>query len=289
MKLETAKEPSPLLETVPNATADKSEEHSFRNYEEDALTPVQKRVKNHYYVQHRMQTVEFVKEMHKKWLGFTHAKMTIMECLQELAGFLDESDPDVDEPNLFHAYQTAERLRAAHPDKPWMHLAGLIHDLGKVMSMWGEEQFAVTGDTYPVGCTPSEKIVYGLKSFEGNEDLKDSRYNTEFGIYEEGCGIENLLMTWSHDEYMYQVLRNHGSTLPDDALYAIRFHSFYPYHSHEAYKQFENERDKTMFPAIMMMNNCDLYSKTDKKPDLEELKPYYQSLIDQYIPGVVSW
>ena len=26
-----------------------------------------------------------------------------------------------------------------------MHLAGLVHDLGKVMSMWGEEQFATTG------------------------------------------------------------------------------------------------------------------------------------------------
>lgn len=26
-----------------------------------------------------------------------------------------------------------------------MHLAGLVHDLGKVMSVWGEEQWAVTG------------------------------------------------------------------------------------------------------------------------------------------------
>ncbi|KAK6045578.1 hypothetical protein COOONC_16917 [Cooperia oncophora] len=117
----------------------------------------------------------------------------------------DESDPDVDEANLTHAYQTAERLRKSHPDKPWMHLAGLIHDLGKVMSVWGEEQWAVTGDTYPVGCKPSETIVFGISSFEGNPDMKNPKYNTELGMYSAGIGFENLKMCWSHDEYMYQV------------------------------------------------------------------------------------
>ena len=45
---------------------------------------------------------------------------------------MDESDPDVDVPNSVHAFQTAERLRESHPDKDWLHLTGLIHDLGKV-------------------------------------------------------------------------------------------------------------------------------------------------------------
>jgi inositol oxygenase len=56
-----------------------------------------------------------------------------------------------------------------------------------------------------VGCKPAESIVYGAKSFVGNTDQEDPRYNTKLGMYEEGCGLENLLMTWSHDEYMYQV------------------------------------------------------------------------------------
>ncbi|RCN40783.1 hypothetical protein ANCCAN_13273 [Ancylostoma caninum] len=108
-------------------------------------------------------------------------------------------------------------------------------------------------------------------------------------MYTAGCGLENLKMCWSHDEYMYQVLINHGSKLPDDALYAIRFHSFYPYHSHGAYKQFANDKDKQLLDAVLMMNACDLYSKNDEKPDIEQLKPYYQSLIDKYIPGDVAW
>lgn len=34
-----------------------------------------------------------------------------------LDGLIDESDPDVDFPNSFHAFQTAEGIRKAHPDK----------------------------------------------------------------------------------------------------------------------------------------------------------------------------
>lgn len=55
-----------------------------------------------------------------------------MEALEKLNDLVDESDPDVDVPNIVHAFQTAERLREAHPDKDWLHLTGLIHDLGKV-------------------------------------------------------------------------------------------------------------------------------------------------------------
>ena len=33
----------------------------------------------------------------------------------------------------------------------------------------------------------------------------------------------------------------------------------------------------------------DLYTKSTKVPDIEKLKPYYQSLIDKYLPGVVDF
>jgi len=46
----------------------------------------------------------------------------------------------VDIPNAVHAFQTAERLRQVHPDKDWLQLTGLIHDIGKVLACWGEPQ-----------------------------------------------------------------------------------------------------------------------------------------------------
>ena len=33
----------------------------------------------------------------------------------------------------------------------------------------------------------------------------------------------------------------------------------------------------------------DLYSKTDEVPDIEELKPYYQTLVDKYMPGKIKF
>ena len=59
-------------------------------------------------------------------------KATILDALEKLNDLVDESDPDVDIPNIVHAFQTAERIRQEHPNQDWFHLTGLIHDLGKV-------------------------------------------------------------------------------------------------------------------------------------------------------------
>jgi inositol oxygenase len=51
---------------------------------------------------------------------------------------VDSSDPDMDLPNLLHMLQTAEGIRrAGHPD--WFQLVGLLHDMGKIQFLWGDE------------------------------------------------------------------------------------------------------------------------------------------------------
>lgn len=35
---------------------------------------------------------------------------------------------------LDHAYQTAELCRLHHPELDWLHLAGLLHGLGKLLA-----------------------------------------------------------------------------------------------------------------------------------------------------------
>lgn len=54
---------------------------------------------------------------HAEWNGCTHAQMRMMDAIMALDQLVDESDPDVDFPNSFHAFQTAEGIRQAHPDK----------------------------------------------------------------------------------------------------------------------------------------------------------------------------
>merc|ERR1712002_604907 len=183
------------------------EKEAFRDYsKDDALG---ERVRKTYYEMHANQTMDFVASKHEKWLKFNHMEATVMEALDMLNELIDESDPDLDLPNIVHAFQTAERIRKDFPKDDWFHLIGLIHDLGKIMAFFGEPQWAVVGDTFPVGCQPQKSIVYGLESFKLNKDLVDKRYNTDLGIYEKNCGLDNVLMSWGHDEYLYQVLLNH--------------------------------------------------------------------------------
>ena len=74
--------------------------------------------------------------------------------------------------------------------------------------------------------------------------------STQFGIYEKGCGIENITMSWGHDEYLYHVLINHGATIPEEGLYMIRYHSFYPWHSGNDYGYFNSPKDLEMLEWV---------------------------------------
>lgn len=262
----------------------------FRKYSHDEDDHIQRRVKLTYYQMHTKQTVDFVRSRIEIWNKFNRAELTIMEALTKLNSLIDESDPDSDLPNIVHAFQTAERIRAAHPNEDWFHLTGLIHDLGKVLAFWGEEQWAVVGDTFVVGCAYANSIVYREHSFDLNPDLKNPRYNSKYGIYQPNCGLENVLFSSSHDTYLYRVLKNHPTcTLPEAGLKMILLHSFYPWHTGGDYMHLCNEDDLKMLPLIREFNKFDLYTKSAPVPDIEALMPYYQSLIDKYIPGKIRW
>lgn len=261
----------------------------FRNFEEDFEDPIKERVRKTYEMMHSNQTVEFVKSRMKHWLQFNKFKMTIKDALIKLNDLVDESDPDTNLPNIVHAFQTAESIRKEHPDLDWFHLTGLIHDLGKVMAFYGEPQWAVVGDTFPVGCAWGDSIAYRATSFDNNPDGKDSRYNTKYGMYKPKCGISNLMMSWGHDEYLYRLLVHNKSKLPKKALAMIRYHSFYPWHAGGDYMHFCTPEDTEMLKWVVEFNKFDLYTKNDAVPDIEKLWPYYEKLIDKYIPGMIEW
>ncbi|XP_037703460.1 inositol oxygenase isoform X3 [Choloepus didactylus] len=262
------------------------EKSRFRNFASGLLRD---RVFTTYQLMHTHQTVDFVRKKHAQFGGFSYKRMTILEAVSLLDGLVDASDPDVDFPNSFHAFQTAEGIRKTHPDKDWFHLVGLLHDLGKVLALAGEPQWAVVGDTFPVGCRPQASVVFYDSTFQDNPDLQDPRYSTELGMYQPHCGLENVLMSWGHDEYMYQVMKFNKFSLPPEAFYIVRFHSFYPWHTGGGYLQLCSQRDLDMLPWVQEFNKFDLYTKSAELPDVHELRPYYQGLIDKFCPGVLSW
>ncbi|XP_042081168.1 inositol oxygenase [Haplochromis burtoni] len=279
--------PDPSLAYRPNLETSKAKDkEDYRNFESGNLID---RVFNTYSLMHTYQTVEFVNQKHTEWNGCNHTRMGMMDAIMSLDQLVDESDPDVDFPNSFHAFQTAEGIRQEHPDKEWFQLVGLIHDVGKIMALWDEPQWAVVGDTFPVGCKFQNSIVFRDNTFLKNPDDNNPKYNTEFGIYEPNCGLDNVLMSWGHDEYLYRVMKFNKCLIPEEGLYMIRFHSFYPWHSHGDYMHLCNDKDLKMLPWVKEFNKFDLYTKTTDLPDVNNLKVYYRSLIDKYCPGVLQW
>jgi inositol oxygenase len=250
----------------------------FRNYD----NPVRDTVREFYRLNHKYQTYDFVREKEQEFLQFNRREMPVWSAMEFLNTLVDDSDPDIDLDQLQHLLQTAEAIRRdGHPD--WFILTGFIHDMGKVLCLFGEPQWAVVGDTFPVGCRFSDKIVYP-EFFQDNPDAGDPRYNTPNGIYEEGCGLRNVHLSWGHDEYLYQMMKNH---LPEPALYMIRYHSFYSQHREDAYGHLMDDHDREMFGWVKKFNPYDLYSKSPEPPVLEELKPYYQELMAKYLPATV--
>lgn len=254
----------------------------FRRYE-DACD----RVKNFYAEQHRKQTLEYNLSMRQRFNNTVQATMSIWDAMEMLNTLVDESDPDTSVGQIEHLLQTAEAIRRdGKPD--WMQLTGLIHDLGKLLCFFGADgQWDVVGDTFVVGCKFSDKIIYP-DTFKENPDYRDEKLMTENGIYEPGCGLDNVMLSWGHDEYLYHICKKQ-SRLPKEALSMIRYHSFYPWHREGAYSHLSNADDVAQLKAVRAFNPYDLYSKSDDPPKVADLKPYYMTLIKKYFPDEIKW
>ena len=235
---------------------------------------------------HEKQDLNFVKMMREKYKIPKNIKMTIHKALSLLDDFVDPSDPDLDVENLIHAYQTAERIRKKYPDDKELQITGLIHDLGKILFKFNEANYCIVGDTYVVGCQFSDKIVFH-ETLKNNHDY--DKYD-KLGIYQYGCGLDNLYISYGHDEYLYNVLKyNKNHLLPDKYLDIIRYHSFYPWHTENDYYYFMNEKDKTTLKNIKKFNEFDLYSKEDDTIITNEIKNYYTNLLNEYFYDELQW
>jgi inositol oxygenase len=264
----------------------------------------------------------------------------ISEIIPYLNLVIDSSDPDVEFPQIYHGYQTAEAIKNNYienniyikniyiktlfsqnewnliPDKykklynqtindlynhisdwSWLPLIGLIHDLGKVLILkeFGNypEHFSV-GDIYPLGCSFSDANIYYEKNFHHKTpDFINSKYNTLLGIYNENIGFKNIEMTFSHDYYLSQVFKKSIHNLPFEAIYIIQFHSFYAWHTPKnnirGYTYLASQEDWILLPLLKLFQKSDLYSKNLTLPNIDNIKPYYNNLISQYIPNKLNF
>lgn len=263
------------------------------------------KVATHYRELRTRQTVDYVKRMHNVYFNFDR-HMNIWDAFELLNQFVDSSDPDlVDIPNIYHAFQTAEGIRKAGLPEH-QQLVGLIHDLGKMLFVKGcdedgtslKSQYGVGGDTFIVGCKLSDTLI--LPQYNAlNPDMQNALYNTDLGIYAPHCGFSECMFSFGHDEYLYQVLvynrdvKGIPITLPEEDLYTVRFHSFYPWHQSGAYAHLASEYDRKMQKTLQHFTHYDLYTKSygnlPSPSEMDELKSYYTTLMLKYLGGLELW
>jgi len=264
----------------PETIAQNKTKEEFRDYE----NTVRDTVREFYKLNHTYQTYDFVMEKRNDYLKFDKKQMPVWDAFQFLNQLVDDSDPDTDLDQFQHLLQTSEAIRRdGHPD--WMVAVGLLHDLGKVLCLFGEPQWAVVGDTFPVGCAYSDKVVYP-EFFSLNPDYNNEAYNTKYGVYEPNCGLRNVTMSWGHDEYIYHIAKER---IPEEGLYMLRYHSFYAWHREGAYDHLLDDHDRAMLKWVKLFNPYDLYSKNPTPPNWNELKPYYENLVSKYLPAEIKF
>jgi len=264
----------------PDAIVQNRTKEEYRDYENTTRDTV----KEFYKLNHTYQTYDFVMQKRADYLKFDKKQMPVWDAFQFLNQLVDDSDPDTDLDQFQHLLQTSEAIRRdGHPD--WMVAVGLLHDLGKVLCLFGEPQWAVVGDTFPVGCAYSDKVVYP-EFFSLNPDYNNEVYSTRYGVYEPNCGLRNVTMSWGHDEYIYHIAKER---IPEEGLYMLRYHSFYAWHREGAYDHLLDDHDRKMLKWVKLFNPYDLYSKNPTPPNWAELKPYYEDLVAKYLPKEIKF
>jgi inositol oxygenase len=297
----------------------------FRNYENSKVEDTYKKMLEN-------QTIKYVKKMKKKYLLLPNKRFSIWDLFNDFNKIIDESDPDTNLPQIFHAYQTAEGIKKLYfennkikknikiknlfskeqwNDIPeifrtiyqkninefyrfesfnWLILIGFIHDLGKVLLLdkFGKlPQWSVVGDTFPVGYKLDSNYLYYEKNYHKNNiSLNKNTYNKK-------CGFDKMDFSWGHDEYLSSILEINNINLPKEAIYIIRYHSFYSWHSPQnnkiGYKELASNFDWYMLPLLKIFQKADLYSKSDNKISIDQIKYKYKPIIDKYFKNVTLW
>jgi inositol oxygenase len=78
-----------------------------------------------------------------------------------------------------------------------------------------------------------------------------------------------------------------NTTIPPEGLAMIRYHSCYTWHTGGAYRHLMNTQDEELLKWVLEFNKFDLYTKDQAglSATVDELWPYYQSIIDKYFPS----
>jgi hypothetical protein len=142
---------------------------------------------------HRRQSAETVAELRRRYAKPVFGKVRVWDLIMRLGACVDPTDQRLFcASQLVHVSQILDEMERDDVASPEMVLVALVHDLGKLLLLTGED--------------PANVVCM-------NEAVGDGA---------DGAGLDQSLLQWNHDEFAYQRLVGH---IPDDLAWLVRYHS----------------------------------------------------------------
>jgi inositol oxygenase len=198
------------------------------------------------------QTVDTVRTLQRKYEAPVFGVISMWDALNMLAHVIDEVDPFLGNVSQeIHTLQVVEGLAADGADDT-MLLAGLIHDVGKVIALVDEDPANIFGTTEPIG------------------------------HYEPAIGLDQCVFQWGADEYGYSKV---AGRVPDHVSWLVRYHSIVP----EACVHLMDERDREYFEKYWrVLNRLDHTTKSMYQLPRTRLSDY-RAMIDEAFPEPIPF
>jgi hypothetical protein len=142
---------------------------------------------------HEEQTLDSVLDLRRKYETPVLGLVEPWDLLERLAECIDPTDVALGcTSQQVHILQVLESMETAGIDDESLLTAALLHDIGKILLLTGENP---------------ENVVC---------------LNAPVGEYQAGVGLDNCVFQWNHDEFAYMRLRDE---VPEHVAWLVRYHS----------------------------------------------------------------
>ena len=198
------------------------------------------------------QSIDDVRALQRKYEAPVFGEIPMWDAVNMLAHVIDLVDPFLmNVSQEVHTLQVVEGMLDEGADDTVL-LAGVIHDVGKVLYLVDEDPANVSGTTVPIGS------------------------------YQPGIGLDQCVFQWGADEFAYSRL---AGRVPDHVSWLVRYHSIVP----ERCEHLMDERDREYFEKYWrQLNRLDHVTKSMSRAPRTRLSDY-RPLVDDAFPAPIPF
>jgi len=200
---------------------------------------------------HSRQTVEDVRALKAKYESPILGKFRVWDLIEKLGMCIDPSDPSLQCTSQYmHVCQILSAMEADGVRDERLLLIALLHDVGKVAMLQGEEP---------------EDVVCFIAPLEGIE----------------GAGLDNAVFQFGHDEIAYSRFKDH---VDPDIAWVLRYHSMVLGWAERFMDDRDREREASLLQTFRMY---DQGTKSPANRPEHMTLDRYRDLIEERFPNPI--